>query len=289
MIAPRDIVSPMQRVAWRDGQTLASSDLADERRFRDRFRALHLRYQHRTWGVVEGLYVSAIGTFAVAVAPGYAIDAQGAELLLPLFVEVAIPNDVVASTTMYLTISRAEAFASCSPGPGISTLCVGASTPAPIEAGALSWKTAAEVRSGRDVLLARGLVASGKLASALDGSVRRGAATMALPAMWSDETLSGQTGWSDAVLVGNAEIRAQVDTSNAGFVTTPVYFARVVGASLATTGFLLSTSAASFTYALRDAATLLPNLGGASKFDAAAAEGAGWTISWFAVEPKASN
>src|SRR5580698_8667996 len=102
---PADLASPLQRVTWRDGQTLLSRDLRDDRSYTDRLRHLHIRYQHKTWGVVEGLNVGAVAGWAV-VTPGYALDKEGRELLLQSLTRVAAPANVVASTTMYLAISR---------------------------------------------------------------------------------------------------------------------------------------------------------------------------------------
>ena len=73
---------PLERITWRDGQLLASRDLRDEIRGDDRFRHLHVRYLHRSWGIVTGFEVTALGPQTLRVAPGFALDIEGRELLL---------------------------------------------------------------------------------------------------------------------------------------------------------------------------------------------------------------
>ena len=76
MITPHDIAIPLERITWRDGQTLLSRDLHDDQHYADRLRHLHIRYLHRTWGVVEGFEVFALARRGV-IGPGYAIDGDG--------------------------------------------------------------------------------------------------------------------------------------------------------------------------------------------------------------------
>jgi hypothetical protein len=71
-----------KRTRYFDGQLLAASDLAqDQLYFREKARR-HNRMLHG-WGVVCGLDVGGRpGTSDVVVAPGYAIDATGEEILI---------------------------------------------------------------------------------------------------------------------------------------------------------------------------------------------------------------
>jgi hypothetical protein len=282
MSTPRDIATPLTRITWRDGQTLASGDLRDDQIYTDRLRHLHIRYQHRTWGVVEGLAVGFAGSAAVLVRPGYALDIEGRELLVPVFTRVPTPN-IVASTTMYLVISWNTAAAGCAPTPDLATLCPGVRNPLPVEQGQLSWKTVTEVRVGTDVLLARVLIAAGRLASPIDMSVQRFAATMNQPLFWSGSTMAGQTGWVDETNTLLPEIRTDVDTSDGGFVSTHAYFVRLVGASEIAAGFVTNVAATKFRIVVRPHAAHA--VGGAT-VTAAAAESAGWTVAWLAVELK---
>jgi hypothetical protein len=278
MNIPRDAAIPLERMTWRDGQLLAARDLRDDQSYNDRLRELHIRYLHKTWGVVEGLNVVAPSASEVAVTPGYALDVDGRELLLPRVARLAAPG-IAASTTMYLVISANTGASGCKAPIDLSGLCPGVKNPVRLDVGAISWKTVNEVRPGRDVLLARVLIAGGVLASAIDTSVRHRARSLAQPRMWSDATQSGSTGWADFMTAPYKNISATVDTSNAGFVITPAYFPRVAGASQATVSYILSASASSFTLVVQP--TYEP--GGAGS-DAAKAEDEGWSIQWFAVE-----
>jgi hypothetical protein len=272
----------IDRITWRDGQLLASRDMRDDERNCEELRRLHIRYLHKTWGVVEGLNVLASGA-AMRVTPGYALDIDGRELLHPLATIVEAPASVVVTTTMYLVISRA---AGCGgTAVDLATLCPGVRNAIPLEAGSLSWKTVKEVRPGRDVLLARVLVSQGAFTGAPDTSIQRRAASMAQARTYSDATQAGQTGWGlpDQLSGEHAKspflvLQATVDTSDAGFVETPTYFARATGSLPAAAGYITASAPTSFTFALR--------LPGAYVFDVTAAslESTGVTIRWLAVE-----
>jgi hypothetical protein len=271
MSTPLDLSIPIERITWLDGQELASRDLRDSQANDDRFRSLHIHYQHKTWGVVEGLNVVAVGLSAAGVSPGYALDLAGGALLVPLSTTVPVPANIAA--TMYLVLSgNGESGCSCDDSP--PPLCAAAE----IEQGVLSWKTVNEVRPGIDVLLARALVAAGQLAGAIDTSIQLRAATMAQARIWSDQTLAGQTGWIDGNEAWVSNISAVVDTSDAGFVATPAYFAWLIQSSGVSEGFILKAGATSFTFVLRE--IVAPS----AKFDAATANSQGWTVQWFAVE-----
>jgi hypothetical protein len=273
MNTPRDLATPLDRLVWLDGQVLASTDLRDDQLTSDRLRYLHIHYLHKTWGVVEGLNVLDFGK-EVIVGPGYALDVEGRELLLPKLKLFPPPQNITASTTMYLVISKGSASACCG-APDPSQLCPGAEAAVSIEQGELSWKTVNQVSWGYDVLLARVLIHNRKIASAIETSVQRRAATLAQPRIWSDTTQQGQTGWTDVSGSSLVEIETNVDTSNAGLLDTPLYFAYLTGTSQAASGFISSASATSFSFIVREA----PGV----KIDAAAAESAGWTIAWLAI------
>lgn len=279
MITPRDIAVPLQRITWRDGQTLLSRDLHDDQHYGDSLRHLHIRYLHRTWGVVEGFQVVALGSGAVLVGPGYALGINGRELLRPLAIRIAAPANIVASQTMYLVLSHGP-YATCKTTPDLATLCTVGASAASIEQADLSWKSVTEVQPGNDILLGRVLIADGRIASAFDSSIQRRAATLDLPRMWSDVTQQGQTGWTLSPESQVSELRAVINTSDAGFVATPAYFAQLTGTSPTTTGFIELAAPASFTFVARFASACTR----AAAPTPAQAESAGWTISWFAID-----
>jgi hypothetical protein len=279
MNTPRDLAAPLQRITWRDGQVLLSSDLRDDVHSDERFRRLHIRYQHKTWGVVAGLQVVPLGTGAVLVGSGYAVDFSGRELLRPHAIQVPIPANITVSTTMYLVLSGGVRPPSCAKTPDLDALCLGTTSAIPLEEGDLEWKTVTEVRPGADVLLARMLIAGGHLASAIDTSIQRRAATADRPRTWSDVTQPGQTGWIDVKGAKVREIQAAIDTSNAGFIATPAYFASLAGGPPAE-AFISTASPSSFTFVVRVSGAGVQ----ATKVNAARAESSGWTVSWLAVD-----
>jgi hypothetical protein len=270
----------IERINWRDGQLLTSRDLRDDQNAEDLLRYMHVRYLHKTWGIVEGLVVNAPDVSAVSVSEGYALDIEGRELLVAVTTTVAVPVEIITSTTMYLVISRdlddgPHSKCGCySSTVDLSTLCLGVSAVKRFEQGKLSWKTVHEVRRGLDVLLARILIQNGKIASSVDTSVQHRATTFARPKVWADKTQQNQTGWSDLNSEQTSEIQATVDTSNAGFIKKPAYFASLVGASLSAFAFISAHSAANFQFVVRPI----------FKVEAAKAESEGWTITWVGID-----
>jgi hypothetical protein len=278
MNTPRDLAIPLERITWRDGQMLASRDMRDDERYNDGLRQLHIRYLHKTWGVVEGLNVIAPSATEVVVTRGYALDANGHELLLPNVARLATPANQTASTTMYVVISADLAAQTCSAPLDLSTLCPGVTNPILLQAGKLSWKTVTEVRPGLDVLLARVSIAGGSLSSPIDTSIRRRARSLAQPRMWSDATQPGSTGWTDFMTKPYRNIYATVDTSSAGFIVTPAYFPRLGGRSQPAASYILSAGPSSFTFAVQ------PAYEAGTAPVAPTAENEGWFVEWFAVE-----
>ena len=277
---PLDISVPLERLLWRDGQRLIASDLRDDLRYAERLRALHIRYLHRTWGVVEGLAVTR-KVFDVDVTAGVALNGEGYLLLLPDEGMAPEPLRQTQTATLYLVLSPESECGCGSAAPDLSTLCPGTTTAQARVQATLVWKTVGEVVLGRDVLLGRALVTDGRVTSAIDTTIQSRAATMSQPRIWSDTTMSGQTGWTDSdskILPG---IQVNVDASDAGFLTTPVYIAQISGGASFAAQSISSADNTGFTLQLYFPTSRL----GASVPDAAKAESSGWTVTWFAVEP----
>lgn len=288
MTIPRDIATPLNRINWRDGQPLASRDFRDRRRLDDHLRHLHVRYLHRTWGVVEGLGVNAIDNKTVHVSPGYALELTGREVLLPASVRLTVPSGIADGTTMYLVISIEQQGAGelegagCSRSVDLSVLCPGFTASVDIETGRLAWKNVTQVRVGLDILLARVLIFGGHFASKLDTAVVRYAATESYNRLWTDLTPQGSTGWRDTSNKLTSQLEARVDASDAGFIATPAYFAHLVfapGAALPLTGHVREADPSGFTFVLRPAAA-----DSTQSLTAKSAELAGVTIGWLAAE-----
>jgi hypothetical protein len=278
-MTPLDISVPLERLLWRDGQRLIAGDLRNDLGYADRLRALHIRYLHRTCGVVEGLAVTR-NAQGVAVAAGVALNGEGYLLLLPKITEAPDLPKLPQTATLYLVLSPEGECGCGGAAPDLSALCPGATTAQARVQATLAWKTVGEVVVGRDVLLARALVAAGAIKGAIDTTIQTRAATMRQQRIWSDTTASGQTGWSDSDSKIVPGIQVNIDTSDAGFLTTPTYIAQVSGGASLAAQSISSADNTGFTFQLYFPASLL----GVNVPNAAKAESSGWTVTWFAAE-----
>jgi hypothetical protein len=190
------ILEPIDRIAFLDGQTLSARDFNDQWRNEARYRAMHNRYLHRTWGIALGLEASiAAGGRAAVVEPGYAIDSAGNDVLLLGQKEVAVPDLPLAQVFM---------------------LAIAAG-------GVCEWWPAKAWVTGPHVPLLAAWAQNGAMAGAVDFDVRRYAHSMAIPRMAAGSTEARHTRWKAGA--GPAVwIEAVVDTSDGGFVASPQYF-----------------------------------------------------------------
>lgn len=282
MTTPRDIATPLDRVMWRDGQLLTSADLRDGQGHLDRLRHLHVHYQHRTWGILGGFPLLPVGAEAVRIGHGYALDIEGRDLLLPGTKTLPAPAFIIADRTMYLVISRDAGPSSCSSTPDLKLLCPGSRNPLLLEQGVLAWKTVDQVRTGYDVLLARVLISNGKLASKLDTTVQRRAQSLGGSRVWSDVTQAGQTGWQDRSGM-LPELVADIDSSDAGYIETPAYFAWLSGRTLFVQTYVEVAAPARFKFVVR-LAEFDKGFRREPVLNAEQAESGGLTVTWFAIE-----
>src|SRR4051812_41853361 len=97
----------LERPLFFDGERLTAADLAAVQAFDRELRWLHNRTLHG-WGVVQGFAATGVRrSRSVTVAPGYALDCRGRELVLGREIELTVPP-VAAATTWYVTVSYAE-------------------------------------------------------------------------------------------------------------------------------------------------------------------------------------
>jgi len=216
---------PDYRITYRDGQLLTARDLTDNKKRDDRLRWLHARYLHHTWGIAQGFDVQLnSSTDAVIIGPGYAVDTIGRDIVLSENLLIPAPN-VTAFEMMVLVISyQADStFRSYQ-----ATGCVGGGLDPRVDRPVVSWIPVTTARFGIHIPLASATIAmsvNGPLISAFDLRVRRCARRMVRPNIVLGETESGNTGWT----VKDSQIIATVDTSPAGFILTPQYFAVLSG------------------------------------------------------------
>jgi hypothetical protein len=283
---PPGLEVPFDRITWRDGQPLTSRDMRDEKHNDDRFRYLHVRYLHRTWGIVSGFDVTALDSRTVSVAPGFALDGDGREILLSEAVALALP---VLPASFLVLVARFAGDDTYRQRRDLRGLCLNGIVAATGEHPEFLWRTVDEVRPGPDVPLAGAWAAGGKLQGPLYPDMRRFARGEAQPRCFAGETQVGQTGWTlktDPNAAGVTWLQADVDTSDAGFVFPPYYFARVggPGSSAFPSGppalFIQDYEASRFTVCVFHAAEMPL----ATQLSAQQAEDAQWTVSWLAVE-----
>jgi hypothetical protein len=281
-----DLALPFDRITWRDGQLLTSRDLTDEKHADDRFRYLHVHYLHATWGIVTGFDVGVVDAQTVSVAPGFALDIGGREILLPAQATLTVPNLPSAFLLLGVRYRPDRVYRQ---QPDLRTVCFGASPALGNELPEFFWTTVADAEIGRDVLLAGAWAADGKLQSKLHPDMRRYARSEAQPRFFAGETTAGQTGWAvkpDAVSKDIMWLQADVNTSEAGFVHTPYYFAQLSSPDSSAFSaappvlFIQDVSPASFTAGVAYG-TGLPM---GTETSADQAESGEWTVSWFAVE-----
>ena len=167
---------------------LRAGDLAADVAAESEHRARHVAAAHRTWGIAIGLHVRLLaGGAAVAVGPGLAYDACGAERVSPGAVLRAPAREEGAVVDLVLAAA---------PCPGRE----------------LGWRAPAQ--PGREVPLARFTLAGGLLGDP-DLSVRDAARPLS----------GGRIATGTATLDAEPDLfmTADVDTSAGGFAITPVY------------------------------------------------------------------
>ena len=244
---------PLERITWRDGQLLASRDLRDEIRGDDRFRHLHVRYLHRSWGIVTGFEVTALGPQTLRVAPGFALDIEGRELLLAEAANVSAP---ILPRTFLVLVTRFAPVTTLRRPPELDALCLDGGSPLRAGRPEFLWRTVDDVQIGLDILLVGVWAENGNLDEQLHPEIRRFARGEAQPRCYAAETFGGQTNWIQKADLRAANViwlQARVDTSEAGFVHPPFYFARLSSpsASAFPSGppalFILDYSASDFT------------------------------------------
>lgn len=227
-LAVPDLVRP----AFFDGQRLDAADLAAVYDYHRQLRWLHNRALHG-WGVVQGFAaVGARRSRSVTVAAGYALDCLGRELVLARELQLTVPP-VAAATTWYVTASYAED-ETLTPSETRAGVC-GASGAVrlPDEPVVRFQETTAtgEVarRPGLDVVLAMASVAGCRLDAPLSASVREGVRGDQ-PYVTAGRTPPGATHWRHWPDAGSPlGVATTVETSVAGFRSTPRYQAHVLG------------------------------------------------------------
>jgi hypothetical protein len=226
-------IPELERVTFFNGQRLTAADLTEAQRVLREQRWLHNRSLH-SWGIGFGLAVSGQkGDSKVTIAPGYAVDCLGREIILTQAQTRLVPpvaGDESGEPQAYFLIisypaddelvTAARRDGVCAPGGAVRL----------IETPHLGWLAWDKLHYGFDLILAQAWVQNCRLARPLSFKQRRSARPAPLPYIASGRTDPANTVWEEVkpgdIIVGFA---TQVDTSPAHFRTTPAYQAHIMG------------------------------------------------------------
>ncbi len=195
----------LERIRYWQGQLLSSGDLQKQMAVVAELRRQHNRAVHRAYGIAMGLTLGDISDGALPLSCGLAYDCSGRELMVP--VGRAVPMPVPAITTPYLLLIAYDA--------NLGDVSV-------------TWQPQGAPVSTNGVAIAR--ILPGTPDPQLDTTFRPVVARpLARPQLASGQTVPGDTAWEsweeNEITVG---VQSVVDTSAAGFTTTPNYFAQAV-------------------------------------------------------------
>jgi hypothetical protein len=230
-MTPADIaLPPIHRPAFFAGEILHASELDDVVEVERSLRWLHNRVLHG-WGIGLGLEVTGPrGATSVGVAPGYALDAAGRDLVLEAFVTLPVPpvasgpDGGPASYLLVLAYTEDDA--------AIVDVREGACDTAGAvrrhDDPTVAWRLPQAVREGLDVVLAAASVAGCALAEPLQTEgVRRGLGAIPSPHAAVGNVLPAWRAWPSSA--APAGLAATIDTRDAGFGDVPVHQVTVVG------------------------------------------------------------
>jgi len=239
-MSSNDNIPGTERPLFFDGQRLTAADLQAVQEYQRQLRWLHNRSLH-TWGIVFGLEV--IGARAdreVKVQPGFALDCLGRELVLSDPATLPIPPVAGSGAdgqplAYYLTISYIDDD-QLSPSETGTGMCDTSGAIRLPEMARLRFQSlrdtdpAIAYRHGKDVILASINVLNCKLSEPPSPRERRDARPANQPYVATGLATAAASGWS-ALQVGGSTVgvKMKVDTSAAGFGSTPVYLAQVTG------------------------------------------------------------
>jgi hypothetical protein len=234
----------VERQKFFNGQRLFAPDLQGLEEFNREMRWLHNRSLHQP-GIGNGFAISAEkGDREVTIAPGYAIDALGREIVLTHAQVEQIPpvaGDGKGGSAFYdLTVAypddseleEAETREGICQTRGVVRLreepifCWAKLRFQDGRFTAENLKLSKQIEEGMRLVLARVEIFECKLAQKPSIAQRRSARPSAQPYIACGTTASDvwRPGESDG---SNNSLIAEVDTSEAGFITTPCYSARI--------------------------------------------------------------
>jgi hypothetical protein len=222
-------IPAIDRIRYFAGGLLTAADLTDADTNQQNLRWLHNSTLH-DWGIGFGLDVSgAKGGTSVTVTPGYANDIFGRELLLTTALTQPIPA-IPGPATYYLVANYLTDAAEPVVQQRDGTACSPAGAVRLANAPAILWKTAAQLTTGTDVILAQITIKNCVLSSPPSGAARKSAVPPNLPAPLAGVIRAADLTWrpwsQNNTAIG---FTAAIDTTAASFATTPRYQAQITG------------------------------------------------------------
>lgn len=221
----------LKRIEFVPGQRLTAQDLTDVQDSNRQLRWMHNRSLHG-WGIGIGYGITGdTGDTTVTVAPGYAIDCLGRELILTAPVTMPVPavagvnsGSTIVAATFFLTISYLDdAFQSTEENrPGV---CLPGGTVRLTEGPLIQWQQFKDIQDGMNVILAEVSVLNCQLNAPVGLDVRRNALPANQPYINAGQVSPAAITWTPVT----GGIAALVDTSASKFAATPAYFAHVMG------------------------------------------------------------
>lgn len=195
----------LERIRYWQGQLLSSGDLQRQMAVVAELRRQHNRAVHNAYGIAMGLTLGDISEGVLPLSCGLAYDCSGRELMVPVGRMVPLPvPTITAPQLLFLAYDSNLGDVS------------------------LTWQPQGAPVSTNGVAIAR--ILPGTPSPLLDPAFRPVVARpMARPQLASGQTVPGDTAWEsweeNEINVG---VQSVVDTSAAGFTTTPNYFAEAV-------------------------------------------------------------
>lgn len=217
---------------FRDGRVLSAEALNELQTTLRNLLQLHNRTLH-DWGVAQGCGVTPLEAGrGVRVGPGYAVDSDGRELLVPAAVELAVPAGVArpgsSARTWWVTASYREGPAPREDDPGCRMEGVPLRR---LPEAVVRWRDPEadapgdRLRPGLDVILASVTIDRGAVAG-VTGSGRRSAVPSPRPHVHAGRhEITADAAARLRSSGGPWEVR--VDTRAGGFVDTPHYLVTV--------------------------------------------------------------
>jgi hypothetical protein len=299
-MSDNDGIPQLERITFFAGQQLTADDLTALETANRELRWLHNRSLH-AWGVAVGLEVTGQrGASSVAINPGYGIDSLGREIILtgqqiktvPAVVGGQSGTEAIYYLVAVYQVDSDQQVAEHRPG-----VCLPGDTVRLTEEPLLDWRLPDELQEGRELVLAKAWIRNCQLSRPLSLAERRYARPSQQPYIAAGQTMLGGTDWHELSIQNQtAGVFTQVDSSAAGFRTTPAYVAHIVGDRFLQfqTGVLLAAFAA-VVDAKPDQFTLqvlLPDFGQnagvnqplPSQFEDAVKNELKWYVVWMGIE-----